>query len=204
MRDAPVRLDVECIGVRGDGVAHCEGERIFLPFTLPGDRVRARLGARHGDGSDGEVLSFETQAPRAEPSCPHFCLCGGCALQHVPPDLYAASKLMWLRTALERQGLAAAPIAPIRLLPPGARRRARLTLRRTRAQIEVGFQARSSHRVIDLRHCAVLHSRLMALVAPLRRLAAELLAADGEASATLTLAETGAPVYTACHARQSR
>ncbi len=192
MSGDPVVLDVESIGVRGDGIAHHDGVRVFLPFTVPGDRVRARLGARHGEGCEGEVLAFEAKAPRVEPRCPHFGLCGGCALQHLPADLYAASKTAWLRAALERQGLADAPIRPIRLLPPGTRRRARLTLRRPRAgAVEIGFRARASHRVIDMHRCAVLHPRLMALVAPLRRLAEKIIAPDGEAAATATLAESG-------------
>jgi 23S rRNA (uracil1939-C5)-methyltransferase len=194
MSGDPVVLEVESIGARGDGIAHHDGERIFLPLTLPGDRVRARLGPRHGDGREGEVSSFAARAPRAEPRCPHFGLCGGCALQHLPAELYGASKMAWLRAALERQGLPDAPIRPIRLLPPGTRRRARLTLRRSRAQsdpVEIGFQARASHRVVDMRECAVLQPRLFALVAPLRHLAAKILAPNAEAAATMTLAETG-------------
>jgi len=193
MTQEPVVLTVESIGVRGDGVAHHGGARVFLPFTLPGDRVRARIGARHGDGCEGEVLGFEATASRQKLRCPHFGLCGGCALQHLPAELYAASKAAWLKTALERQGLADAPIHPIRLIPPGTRRRARFTLRRPRGPVavEVGFQARASHRVIDMQHCAVLHPRLLALVAPLRRLAPEILAPDGEGAATATLAESG-------------
>ena len=51
MPDAePVTLTVEHIGVRGDGVAHHRGEAVYLPFTAPGDVVKARLGARRGDG----------------------------------------------------------------------------------------------------------------------------------------------------------
>lgn len=193
MTQETVALEVGSIGVRGDGIAHYGETRVFLPFTLPGDHVRARIGARHGDGCAGEIVSFEARASRQEPRCPHFGQCGGCALQHLPAELYAASKISWLKSALERQGLADAPIHPLRLLPPGTRRRARLTLRRPRgrAAAEVGFQARASHRVIDMQHCAVLHPHLVALVAPLRRLAPDILAPGGEGAATATLAETG-------------
>ncbi|HUK58673.1 MAG TPA: 23S rRNA (uracil(1939)-C(5))-methyltransferase RlmD [Stellaceae bacterium] len=188
---AGVVLEVASLGVRGDGIAEHEGERVFLPFTLPGDRVRARLGPRHGDGRAGTVLSFEVEAPRAEPRCPHYGLCGGCALQHVPAEIYAASKQAWLEVALTRHGLREAPIGPIRLLPPGTRRRARLSLQRAGAAVEAGFQARGSHRIVDMRACDVLHPRLVALVAPLRRLAGHILAPGAAAAATMTLVETG-------------
>jgi 23S rRNA (uracil1939-C5)-methyltransferase len=193
MKGEPVLLEIESIGVHGDGIAQHGGERVFVPFTLPGDRVRARLGRRRGDGCEAEVVSFAAMVSRAQPRCPHFGLCGGCAMQHVDAALYAATKTAWLRTALERHGLADVPIAPIRLFPPGTRRRARLTMRRASAwaAAEVGFQARGSHRVIDMEECAVLHPRLMAVLAALRRLAAEILAPGGEAAATATLAESG-------------
>ncbi len=46
-----IELEVTAIGARGDGIAAGDEARVFLPFTVPGDRVRARLGAKRGDGS---------------------------------------------------------------------------------------------------------------------------------------------------------
>src|SRR5215831_10701499 len=48
--DEVVELAVERLGALGDGIARHKGEPIFLPFTAPGDRVRARLGASRGGG----------------------------------------------------------------------------------------------------------------------------------------------------------
>src|SRR6516165_11386440 len=64
--DRLVALAVERIGARGDGIAEHEGEPVFLPFTVPGDRVRARLGARRGGGREGwavEWLDFGRGTP---------------------------------------------------------------------------------------------------------------------------------------------
>ena len=36
-----VTLDIVEVGARGDGVAHQEGRRYFVPFTLPGETVEA-------------------------------------------------------------------------------------------------------------------------------------------------------------------
>ena len=52
-RETLVELTVERIGARGDGIAHYRGEPVFVPFTVPGDRVRARLGARRHGGREG-------------------------------------------------------------------------------------------------------------------------------------------------------
>ena len=190
----PVVLRVESVGVRGDGIAHHGAERIFLPLTAPGDVVRARLGDRRGDGRAAQVLGFETFGARAEPSCPHFGACGGCALQHLSPASYVEAKTAWLAAALRQHGLDADAIMPLRLLPAGTRRRARFSIARPRAPkapVEIGFQARASHRIVDIASCAVLHPALMALLAPLRQVAAQLLAPGERGAATATLTDSG-------------
>jgi len=187
-------LRVDSVGVRGDGIALHGGERVYLPFTAPGDVVRARLGVKSGEGRPGEVLAIIEKGARAAPPCPHFGACGGCALQHLSPDAYAEAKIAWLAAALRQHGLDERVVAPLRCLPAGTRRRARLSMRRPRdtgAAVEIGFQARRSHRVVDMRSCAVLHPALTALLAPLRRLAPMLLAPGGEGAATATLADAG-------------
>jgi tRNA/tmRNA/rRNA uracil-C5-methylase (TrmA/RlmC/RlmD family) len=68
-----VELVVERIGARGDGIAEHHGEPVFLPFTVPGDRVLARLGARRGGGREGRVIEWlDYGKGRADPPCAHF------------------------------------------------------------------------------------------------------------------------------------
>ncbi|HXP13624.1 MAG TPA: TRAM domain-containing protein, partial [Stellaceae bacterium] len=52
-----IELTVDHVGVRGDGVATHSGEKIFLPFTAPGDRVRARILEKQGEGRSGAVVA---------------------------------------------------------------------------------------------------------------------------------------------------
>jgi tRNA/tmRNA/rRNA uracil-C5-methylase (TrmA/RlmC/RlmD family) len=63
---------IEALGARGDGVTRLDAARIFVPFTLPGDRLRVRISGQRGDGLVGEPVEWLEQAPRAEPPCPHF------------------------------------------------------------------------------------------------------------------------------------
>ena len=73
-----VELVIERIGVLGDGIAEHDGEAVFLPFTVPGDRVRARLGARRSGGREGRVVEWLNLGKgRVEPHCSHFGHCGG-------------------------------------------------------------------------------------------------------------------------------
>lgn len=190
-----VELTVETIGARGDGIARDVSGPVYLPFTVPGDRVRARIDDTRGTSRAAFVI--ETLAPgpgRATPPCRHFGICGGCALQHLDPALYAATKTAFVRAALAHHGLGDTPLRPLMLLPPGTRRRVRLSLarpaRKGKAPI-VGFSQRASHELVDIVECAVLAPQLFSIVAPLRLLAGELLAPGESGHATLQLADSG-------------
>lgn len=187
-----VELTVAKVGARGDGIAMHEGRPVYLPFTAPGDRVRARLGAPRDAGRAGTVLEVLEPGARRAPVCPHFGICGGCALQHLAEDAYCAFKVDLVRSALGHRGLDIAAVEALRILPPATRRRARLALRRQKGgEPRIGFHARESHEIADMRTCAVLHPRLVALVAPLRELAGVLLHARESGAATMTLLDSG-------------
>lgn len=181
-----VSLTIDRVGVRGDGIAQWRGEPVYLPFTAPGDVVRAKLGKRRGEGHTAEMVELVSPGARAAPACTHFGACGGCALQHLDAGAYVAAKESWLAAALAQQGLSS-EIRPLTRLPAGTRRRARFQLERSR----IGFHARASHRVIDLRECPVLHPKLFALIAPLRLLATALLETGKSATASATLTDNG-------------
>lgn len=184
-----VELIIDSVGVRGDGVAQYEGKPVYVPFTAPGDRVRVRLLHDKGEHR-GNIVEILAAGPRAQPVCKHFGTCGGCALQHLTDEAYAAAKRSWLQGALAQHGFKDTEIASLRRLAPGTRRRARLALGRD-GQTVAGFHGRMSRAIVDMRECHVLHPALFALVAPLRNLAAEILPRRGAASAALTFGDAG-------------
>jgi 23S rRNA (uracil1939-C5)-methyltransferase/tRNA (uracil-5-)-methyltransferase len=67
---------------------------IMVPFTLPGERVRARVYRNHKNYSEADLVEILTPSPdRVAPRCPVFGRCGGCQYQHLD---YAA-QLRWKR-----------------------------------------------------------------------------------------------------------
>jgi 23S rRNA (uracil1939-C5)-methyltransferase len=164
-----LELTVEEIGGRGDGIAHHEGARVFIPFTVPGDRVLAAPTGRRGGGAGATLVSVLAPGPdRTEPVCPHFGDCGGCALQHLAAHAYRDWKVERVRVALSRRGFADPPLAPLRATPAGARRRASLVAIRAGGRTRLGFHARASHRVVDIAVCPVMEPDLVAVLEPLR------------------------------------
>ena len=191
-RGAIVELEITAIGAAGDGMAVHGGESCFVPYTLPGDRVRAAITGRRGGALAAETVERLADGPRrAEPACRHFGDCGGCALQHLDDDFYAGWKRELVTAALARRGLRDVPVeAPLRV-PAGARRRASILAVRRKAEVLLGFRGRRSHRVVDLRECPVLDPMLVALLAPLRVLFAQLLSPGQRAEALVTVVAMG-------------
>ncbi len=184
-------LEITEIGARGDGIAMLEGERVFVPFTVPGDRVLARLGARRGDGLTARVTRLLVEGPgRTAPVCAHFGECGGCALQHLDPGHYREWKRGLLSAALARRGIEA-EVELLAPAPPNARRRVDLTALCRPQGVLLGFNARSSHRVVDMAECHILAPAILNLVPPLRDLLAALMATGERAEVVVSLTTGG-------------
>ncbi len=175
-----VELAIESIGARGDGIGRADGRLVYVPLTVPGDQLRVELKRPRGDGFAGRIVDVLAEGPgRIEAPCPHFGECGGCALQHLEEQRYAAWKEQLVRTALGRRGFVDPPLRPLLRIAPGTRRRTSLTAERAGRSVRLGFHARESHRVDDATGCLVLTPALSALLAPLRGALLSMLA-DGE------------------------
>ena len=83
------RLLIDRLGRLGDGIADGADGPLYIPGALPGETVEAESVAGHPDRR--HLLHIERRSPeRIAPICPHFGVCGGCALQHWEPARYRA------------------------------------------------------------------------------------------------------------------
>lgn len=163
------------IAAKGDGVT---GDGRHIPLAAPGDRIDADGGVAFGPH-------------HADPPCAHFPACGGCELQHVDEESYAGFVAMRVTGALAGQGIAPDMVLPPHISPLRTRRRASLRAIRQGRQVAIGFAEAGSHRLIDLTMCEVLDARLFALLAPLRRLLADILPAKGAAHVRMSIVDQG-------------
>jgi 23S rRNA (uracil1939-C5)-methyltransferase len=100
------RLSIVRLGHRGDGIADT-AEPIYVPYTLPGETVEVEDWPGHPDRR--QLLRVEAaSADRIATICPHFGVCGGCAVQHWAWDRYRAWKRNLVVSALETAGLTTA------------------------------------------------------------------------------------------------
>ncbi|HYG26142.1 MAG TPA: class I SAM-dependent RNA methyltransferase [Caulobacteraceae bacterium] len=156
-------MEIERIGAQGDGIA---AGPVFVPLTLPGERVSARV-----EGERGELVEVLSASPdRVAPVSPHYGECGGCALQHWAHGPYLAWKAEQVRLALARERIDTEILTPF-AAPPGSRRRLALHARRGRGGAEIGFKARRSWTLVAIEVCPIADPRLVAAFPALRRLA---------------------------------
>lgn len=190
--DAQTPLRIDRLGRRGDGVALTpQGARVLVPLTLPGEEVTGHI-------TDGRMPAPRIVTPspqRIRPACPHYRSCGGCQLMHGTDDFVAGWKAGVIDTALAAQGVRiagqAARVAAVHGSPPRSRRRAVLSLKRTKKGALAGFHARASGVIVDLADCLVLHPRITATLPALRRMAVMAGSRQGEMSVTINHGPAG-------------
>ena len=75
---------IENFGMNGEGVAHVNGEVVFVPFAIPGERVKIKIINAKSKIAVGKILEIiEPSDKRVKPRCPYFGKCGGCDIQHL-------------------------------------------------------------------------------------------------------------------------
>jgi len=180
------RVEIDHVGHQGDGVT-AGAERIFVPYTLPGETVEIVR-----EGERARLLKILKPSPeRAAPVCPHFGVCGGCALQHWEAGAYRAWKRALVAAALAHEGIEAEVASVIDAHGEG-RRRAVLHARRGEGkEIAVGFAGRRSHAIVAIDACPVLAPALKNVFAIGRRVAEILAPRDKPLDLHFTATEGG-------------
>lgn len=157
------RLVIDRLGHRGDGVAEAPDGPIYVSGALPGETVEVDRWPGHPDRR--RLLNVEiADAARIAPICPHFGVCGGCAIQHWQTARYRAWKRNLVVEALRQTGLDA-PIGELVDAHGAGRRRAVFHARRgSHDVLTVGFSAARAHQIIAIDRCPVLAKSLDAAI----------------------------------------
>ncbi|HVU25556.1 MAG TPA: class I SAM-dependent RNA methyltransferase [Opitutus sp.] len=135
---------------------------VMVPFTLPGERVRARVFRNHKNFSEADLVEVLTPSPhRVGPGCPLFGRCGGCQYQH----LAYAEQLEWKRRQvaelLEHMAGITFPVAPVVASPRGYGYRSKITPhfnppRADGAEFPIGFLRQGTRfDILDVPRCPI-------------------------------------------------
>ncbi|MBN1136577.1 MAG: 23S rRNA (uracil(1939)-C(5))-methyltransferase RlmD [Anaerolineae bacterium] len=81
-----IELQLTAMAHGGAALGRYKGQTIFVPHTIPGERVRAELIESHAHWARARLLEVLDASPdRITPPCPYFGpdRCGGCHFQHI-------------------------------------------------------------------------------------------------------------------------
>jgi len=154
-------MDIEDLGVNGEGIGRIDGFTMFIPGALPNERVRikaVKVGKSYGFG---KLLEVRKASPdRTEPLCPYFIRCGGCQLQHLSYSAQINFKRKLVQDALERIG----GIQDISVNdtigmndPWNYRNKMQFPVGMFKDSLVIGFYAPRSHNIIDMNKCHIQH-----------------------------------------------
>jgi tRNA/tmRNA/rRNA uracil-C5-methylase (TrmA/RlmC/RlmD family) len=160
----PLEAVVDGFTHGGEGVARIEGKAVFVPGTLPGERVVVRVVEDRRTWARAELVEVLDASPdRVEPPCPYVPECGGCDLQHADP---AAQRRLKTRVVVEQLtrlgGVQDPPVVSCREVGPA-------TGYRNRAQLHadehgrLGFHRARTNTVVPIDRCLLLNETAQAV-----------------------------------------
>jgi 23S rRNA (uracil1939-C5)-methyltransferase len=150
-----VELTINDVAFGGKGIARDEGKAVFVPFTIDGERVTAKIVREKKQFAEAELVELLEPSPeRTKPECPYFGRCGGCSYQHISYAHQLKLKAKQVEQAMRRIGrLAEPPMRPMVPSPLPYGYRNRITVH---AQDDVvGFYRRDVHQLIDIERCPI-------------------------------------------------
>lgn len=162
----PLTLDLIEFANGGAAVARGKKKRtIFVPFGIPGEKVRARITSQKNDHARAEIVQLLTPSPdRVEPRCPHFGVCGGCHFQHMRYEAQLAAKQAVVVDQMARIGnVKQAPVLATLPNPTPWSYRVEMSLSPTKDG-RLGFWSPQQREVIPIDTCPITHPQLLTLL----------------------------------------
>ena len=166
-------ITVEKLVYGGMGFGRHQGKVVFVPFSVPGDRLRVRPVEEKKTFIRAEIAQvLKPGKGRVLPVCPYFGKCGGCQLQQLEYSLQVEAKRQILEEIFYHRFPDTRDIAiTMRACtqPLGYRSRARMQLRGCGARAIVGFYRHRSNAVEDVESCPLFRPSLNEALSSLRQ-----------------------------------
>lgn len=160
-------VDIVDIGTNGEGIGKVEGFTVFIPETVTGDQVEARITKVKKNFAFGELVELiKPAAIRKEPYCQVANICGGCQLQHITYEAQLEWKYKKVQDALQHiAGLKAVEVKPTLGMeePLHYRNKVQYPIRKVGKQLQIGFFASQSHCVVPSDDCHIQDKRNKAI-----------------------------------------
>lgn len=163
-----IPLAIDSLSSDGSGVGRWQGEAVFVPGAVPGDRLQVRIVKSCKRYAFGRIEQADERGPAyLAPDCPVFAPCGGCCFRHLRYADELAAKQGFVADAFRRLGGLELPVRPILPSPQTDRYRNKVQLpvqAGPDGRPRVGFYAGRSHRLVPCEDC-LLQPQLLSQIA---------------------------------------
>ena len=169
-----VELEIDDLNTSGEGVGRHEGRVVFVPNTVTGDRLQAKIVQSKAKFARGKVQQLLTSsAERIRPQCIVADKCGGCQWQHITADYQRSAKRKQVVQAMQRiGGFANLEVQPMLHGDKALNYRNKSTYplgRSATGQVQAGYYRQGSHKLVNLNQCPVQDERLHPLLAEVKQ-----------------------------------
>ncbi|WP_055074740.1 23S rRNA (uracil(1939)-C(5))-methyltransferase RlmD [Pseudanabaena sp. 'Roaring Creek'] len=172
-----ITLTIDDLADSGDGVGRYENIAIFVPNSVPGDRLQVKLEFVKKNFANASIEKILTpSSDRVRPSCIVADKCGGCQWQAVSYPAQLRTKQNIVLQALQRIGgfspeMLTDLISPIVGAKDSLHYRNKVTYPLATGKdgnLKAGYYQKGSHRIVNLNQCPAQDERLDPMLAELK------------------------------------
>ena len=176
-----IDVEISALSNLGVGIARVKLDEenpawvVFVPHTLPGEKVRARIFRNDKTHSQADLIEVLTPSlDRLDPQCPLFGRCGGCQYQHLSYEKQLAWKTRQVEELLEHMAGAHTDVSPAIPSPRQWGYRSKITPHFKRPRDgkigDIGFllAGQRSH-LVDVPHCPIAMDEINAALPRIRK-----------------------------------
>ena len=151
-------VDIIDIGGDGEGIARVDGQVVFVPYAIDGEKVDIQVINTKSKFAIAKILNIVTPSEyRREAKCPYFSKCGGCDIQHMTYEYQLITKKKMLATTLRRVGGIDKEIDSV--VPCDReyeyRNKIALPIVYQDGKTMIGMYRKGSHKVVEITDCAI-------------------------------------------------
>lgn len=154
-----VTIEIQDLGVHGEGIGRIDGFTVFVPGALPTEIVAAYITNVKKSYAVGRLTNIEkASCDRVKPVCPVFGICGGCQISHLSYEGQLAAKYKWVKDVVRRIGHidrdVVQPVIPAAALY-GYRNKMAAPAGEKKGARYVGFYRQGSHDLVSVSSCPI-------------------------------------------------
>ncbi len=150
-------VEIEDLGMNGEGVAHIDGQVVFVPFAIVGEKVKIKIINTKTKIAVGKIVEILRKSnDRVQLKCKYFEKCGGCDLQHLNYNKTLEFKQMQVKKNLKQIAKLDVMVSACQKSEPYFyRNKCALPVICENGKNKIGFFREFSHSVIEIDDCVV-------------------------------------------------